>query len=115
MQRRRARQQQQAHEQERRGVEARLICILMSFAPQGCGRKRGVGTADRVIRMRRFSGYMMVCSFLEGLVCVFPRSQRHPGARFVTAPSNVIVRASVPFGANLRQQLICLLSAASRV
>jgi hypothetical protein len=96
-------------------VEARLICILPSFAPQGCGRKRGVGAAYRVIRMKRFSGYMMVRGFVEGLVCAFQRSWRHKRSRLVTAPWNVIVRVSVPFGANLRQKLICLLSATSRV
>jgi hypothetical protein len=96
-------------------VEARLICILLSFAPQGCGRERGVGAAYSVIRMKRFSGYMMVRSFFEGLVCAFQRSWCHMRARFVTTPWNVIIRVSVPFVANLRQQLICLLSATSRV
>ena len=58
---------------------------------------------------------MMVRSFVEGRVCTIQQSWCHMRSRLVTAPCNVIVRVCVPFDANLRQQLICLLPATSSV
>jgi hypothetical protein len=70
--------------------------ILLSFAPQGCGRERGVGAAYRLIRMRGVSGYMAAHDFLA-------------------ASWNAFVAVSILFDVILRQKPVRLLLVTSRV